>query len=72
VIGNVEALESKPFNLFCWVLEKWRGERGRRKPFFFFFEGEERRLMNFFSNHALESDDKEESEYASPMIVTIC
>jgi len=28
--------------------------------------------MNFFSNHALESDDKEESEYASPMIVTIC
>lgn len=24
------------------------------------------------SNHALESDDKEESEYASPMIITIC
>ena len=48
-----------------------RGEE--ESPFFLlFFEGEERRLMNFFSNHALESDDKEESEYASPMIVTIC
>ena len=29
------------------------------------------KIGELFSNHALESDDKEESEYASPMIITI-
>lgn len=30
--------------------------------FFFFCGGRWRRLVHFFPNHALESDDKEESE----------
>lgn len=33
-----------------------------------FFRGREK-IDQLFSNHALESDDKEESEYASPMII---
>lgn len=28
------------------------------------------KIGELFSNHALESDDKEESEYASPMIIS--
>jgi len=28
------------------------------------------KIGELFSNHALESDDKEKSEYASPMIIT--
>lgn len=28
--------------------------------------------MHFFPNHALESDDKEESEYASPIMMQLC
>lgn len=44
-------------------------EKSRGKRMFYLVEGRGIKIGELFPNHALESDDKEESEYASPMIV---
>lgn len=61
----VEGLGSK-FCLLFWT--KSREER-RREENAFVLRGEVEKIDELFSNHALESDDKEESECASPMII---
>lgn len=53
-------------NSFGLVLEKSEGREIEVA-----FGGGREKIDQLFSNHALESDDKEESEYASPMIVKL-